>query len=894
MRGFKIVFLFVLMVGVFLVAGSFISTNLFPTTVTADGGPQLGPGDSSPQAIAQEYLVGKNGFKMFYLEGKNLSGENSLLTSEQFNFNILSQPTHGSLFGDAPELMYVPQPGFEGIDSFTFSVSLNGIESAPVQIRFLVRTWDAPIGIPAPKFGLNEVAGPTTITITGSWTGNHYELHPGDVIELTPGVHDVSVRIYGGGTPSNPVFIRGASPTNMPVINGSMELRGAKNVIIENLDFNGSVKSALTFTTEATSVNNAQESYNVSIRNVIIRNRGQNHSSGIAITPSFNASVHDFVVYNNFIHDLGNWTSTEDEDFHCIGPGIFGRDNTSLIYNIWILDSEMFHCSGNSVQVSSNWASQNYLHHIYLGRNRGHHNRQAAFWSKQASHVIMSENEAYGDRGYGGQGGGGIGYQYAPDNLWIIYNRLHDNVEGIRQSDSGSVMTNYSAYIIGNTIYDTVQQDGAAGDGTMSWGWAMYFRAGNMFRYVVGNTIYNTNGGIIFVQNGSAYVYDNLIHDLKFTEFVNGTYNHTYLTVNTPVAQLNATLNNNIFSYSNGQPVLGWKNIKYNSLSAFQTASGQCLNCTTSNPLFADESSYDLRLQSISPAIDMGIETDVYQRFYDLYGIDIRKDRNGISRPQDGNGDGNFEWDIGAYEFSAMCSDGETQNCPLQIGVCSGSLQICSNRIWPGCSYDDYLDYNMNYEVSETRCGDGLDNDCDGFVDGEDSACSFTGGNCFDNVQNGDETGVDCGGSCVVCSGLEGKGGGGGNSGSANLPPTQNNSGSEINGTACVPSWSCSEWGPCDAGLQSRICRDVHECSSESASTQKRDCSAMENKNVSFESGSDLGGSLDHANKFIGDFVKRRSLLFFIILICALAGLVLILRYVLRRRKNGLTTAKNK
>jgi len=74
MRGFKIVFLFVLMVGVFLVAGSFISTNLFPTTVTADGGPQLGPGDSSPQAIAQEYLVGKNGFKMFYLEGKNLSG----------------------------------------------------------------------------------------------------------------------------------------------------------------------------------------------------------------------------------------------------------------------------------------------------------------------------------------------------------------------------------------------------------------------------------------------------------------------------------------------------------------------------------------------------------------------------------------------------------------------------------------------------------------------------------------------------------------------------------------------------------------------------------------------------------------------------------------------------
>lgn len=61
------------------------------------------------------------------------------------------------------------------------------------------------------------------------------------------------------------------------------------------------------------------------------------------------------------------------------------------------------------------------------------------------------------------------------------------------------------------------------------------------------------------------------------------------------------------------------------------------------------------------------------------------------------------------------CSDGDTQDCPKQDGVCSGSYETCSGGVWPGCTattYDDYAlsTYGVGYESSETSC-DGYDND---------------------------------------------------------------------------------------------------------------------------------------------------------------------------------------
>ena len=76
----------------------------------------------------------------------------------------------------------------------------------------------------------------------------------------------------------------------------------------------------------------------------------------------------------------------------------------------------------------------------------------------------------------------------------------------------------------------------------------------------------------------------------------------------------------------------------------------------------------------------------------------------------------------------AGCSDGDTRLCPNQQGVCQGSYETCTNGEWPGCDYTSIT----SYENPEVTC-DGLDNDCNGFVDDVDvdgdgsSACGGMG-----------------------------------------------------------------------------------------------------------------------------------------------------------------------
>ena len=54
--------------------------------------------------------------------------------------------------------------------------------------------------------------------------------------------------------------------------------------------------------------------------------------------------------------------------------------------------------------------------------------------------------------------------------------------------------------------------------------------------------------------------------------------------------------------------------------------------------------------------------------------------------------------------------------CALQVGVCSGSTQVCGGVA--GFLACDASSYGASYEVSESTC-DLLDNDCDGIVDEE-------------------------------------------------------------------------------------------------------------------------------------------------------------------------------
>jgi len=63
---------------------------------------------------------------------------------DPLTFALPSQPSHGTLSGTAPDLVYTPTPGYLGADSFTFTVNDLRAESAPATIAITVTNVNTP------------------------------------------------------------------------------------------------------------------------------------------------------------------------------------------------------------------------------------------------------------------------------------------------------------------------------------------------------------------------------------------------------------------------------------------------------------------------------------------------------------------------------------------------------------------------------------------------------------------------------------------------------------------------------------------------------------------------------------------------------------------------------
>jgi len=64
--------------------------------------------------------------------------------SDPLAYSMVTNPSHGSLIGTAPNLTYTPNPNFNGADSFTFKVNDGAGDSAPANVSIMVSPVNDP------------------------------------------------------------------------------------------------------------------------------------------------------------------------------------------------------------------------------------------------------------------------------------------------------------------------------------------------------------------------------------------------------------------------------------------------------------------------------------------------------------------------------------------------------------------------------------------------------------------------------------------------------------------------------------------------------------------------------------------------------------------------------
>ena len=493
-------------------------------------------------------------------------------------------------------------------------------------------SWEPPIGIRAPEFGIEESHtmyedalydfgnGPVPYPDAGNGPYTHYvdnqhpnatdsnnpygtpdkprmtiprNLAPGSVVEVHNGPYSYTENIHGDfylplvegyGTPDKPIFIRGANidtPFEIGELGTSVNeiiVRDYSYVILENVFINGPA------------IKIYQPTTHFAIRHSEITGET---TSGIKLwsykLDFVPGEVKDnIVIYNNKIHDNGPYPATAE-------TGRFGVIIDNASEDIWVVDNDMYYNGDDSLQVIDRyWVPELrgiVADGIYIGRNTMHHDGENAIDVKGSKNVIISQNEIYGYLTLYSTSAGEairINDEGEQDNIWLLYNRIYDSEDGI-----DPVNALFKPYIIGNVIHDVgtaINRDGAI---------------------VTNNTIYNCTLGV--GRRRAPY------YELSNNIIANCDTAYEYCS-------------------SCGTDVI-YNNILYNNGN-----SRACTGCIYDDPqLQADNGTPSAG----SPAVDAaGQISEAYDIFFNTYGLDIRRDIDNKPRPLGG------DWDIGAHEIN--------------------------------------------------------------------------------------------------------------------------------------------------------------------------------------------------------------------------------------------------
>lgn len=508
--------------------------------------------------------------------------------------------------------------------------------------------WAPPVGIPAPTFGIVEMAPATPESWVTEVPGFYYvdyltgtdshtygtpsaprktiprfaangSLPAGSVVEVHGPYdfyHGSPFGITCAGTADAPVFIRGVSAATKTQIRRYMEIKGTY-FILENLRY-------LPLDTS----NSAPLYFYSPVSHAAIRHcelsGNPTSGTGLAVTNFGGGSCEYVVIWDNYIHDHGDVHAQTDQDYHGIAV-------TANVDHLWIVDNELARNSGDGVQVNAgSIGQQSTLHHVYIGRNVSHGNKQSGLWVKQAEDVIISQNRCYAHRLGNSSSGQGLGFQYGPERVWFLCNEVYDCEYGIYLG-SGSGGYGTVAYIVGNLFHNIHAFSGGFNPNTGFCN-AAIMNGGIAKLYVVNNTISDVDAGVVSPSSATHIIANNII--VGITQVLGS---HIFLEFSAA-----ATLSSLHHTLLDTPTRIKW-GAAATDLPGFQAANpGKGLYCAATDPHFVAPT--DFSLQANSPAIDAGAVEDVYTTFYSRYAIDIARDVGGTPRPQQ------LTWDLGAYE----------------------------------------------------------------------------------------------------------------------------------------------------------------------------------------------------------------------------------------------------
>jgi hypothetical protein len=526
------------------------------------------------------------------------------------------------------------------INTLTLFIILFGFEA-----NLFAQNYLPPAGIPAPSFGIEEQAPPwpsswpsaevvnyyyidsTHINATNSNNPYGYPDKPRATIPEITYAAGAYVEIHGGpyngggqiiftghGTLENPIWIRGQSHADRGEINGEMIVKGSY-IIIENL----------TFSTDNATIgirpHNGSTANYISVRNNEMYGSGTDvgFTSAIGISGTVGNRNHDIVIYNNQIYDRGDYRPTAVEnDYHGVSPN-------RNVDRVWILNNEIYHMGGDSVQVGvASIPDIERPSYVYLADNNFYSNFENALDIKEANHVFAINNDFHDFAD------AAVVIHNMGDYIWIINNHVYTTPVGI--VTSGSTNT----WFIGNVIWNIHTRDLSTWNPESGYsdGTAIHFRAAA--GGAINNTIYNYDNGIQLTTAGPYASANNILF---------GRHQVTGYDLRIANSDVRNITNSDYNIYED--PNIDFATGSASSIADIQNNFSQELSSFVANPMVVNTTTSDYRLQLGSPAIDTGGDIDIYQSFFNQYGLDISVDGDSISRPVGG------AWDIGAYEYYA-------------------------------------------------------------------------------------------------------------------------------------------------------------------------------------------------------------------------------------------------